>query len=87
MSLYATARLEILSAQQGLNKFALKSKLYINAIRQAFDELQQLNVFSLFLRVILPCWYLILCFYERPLLSTVFGRLFQGGLPLRLNHY
>jgi hypothetical protein len=31
MSLYATARLEILSAQQGLNKFALKSKLYINA--------------------------------------------------------
>jgi hypothetical protein len=43
MSLYATARLEILSAQQGLNKFALKSKLYINAIRQAFDELQQLS--------------------------------------------
>jgi hypothetical protein len=42
---------------------------------------------SLFLRVILPCWYLILCFYERPLLSTVFGRLFQGGLTLRLNHY
>jgi IS4 transposase len=38
-----TARLEILSAQQGLNKFALKSKLYINAIRQAFDELQQLK--------------------------------------------
>jgi hypothetical protein len=28
---------------QGLNKFALKSKLYINAIRQAFDELQQLK--------------------------------------------
>jgi hypothetical protein len=43
MSLYATARLEILSAQQGLNKFALKSKLYIYAIRQAFDELQQLK--------------------------------------------
>jgi hypothetical protein len=43
MSLYATARLEIPSAQQGLNKFALKSKLYINAIRQAFDELQQLK--------------------------------------------
>jgi hypothetical protein len=38
-----SARLEILSAQQGLNKFALKSKLYINAIRQAFDELQQLK--------------------------------------------
>jgi hypothetical protein len=43
MPLYATARLEILSAQQGLNKFALKSKLYINAMRQAFDELQQLK--------------------------------------------
>jgi hypothetical protein len=43
MSLYATARLETLSAQQGLNKLALKSKLYINAIRQAFDELQQLK--------------------------------------------
>jgi hypothetical protein len=43
MSLYATARLESLSAQQGLNKFALKSKLYINAIRQVFDELQQLK--------------------------------------------
>ncbi|MCK4494703.1 MAG: transposase [Methylococcales bacterium] len=43
MSLYATARLEILSIQQGLNKFALKSKLYINAIRHAFDELQKLK--------------------------------------------
>jgi hypothetical protein len=43
MSLYATARLEILSAQQGLNKFALKSKLYINAIRQVFDELRRDN--------------------------------------------
>jgi len=29
MSLCAMARLEILSAQQGLNKFALKSQLYI----------------------------------------------------------
>jgi len=43
MSLYATARLEMLSIQQGLNKFTLKSKLYINAIRQAFDELQKLK--------------------------------------------
>jgi len=43
MSLYATARLEIFSIQQGLNKFALKSKLYINAIRHAFDELQNLK--------------------------------------------
>jgi len=43
ISLYATARLEILSSQQGLNKFALKLKLYINAIRQAFNELQNLK--------------------------------------------
>ncbi|MDT8425314.1 MAG: hypothetical protein RQ733_05000 [Methyloprofundus sp.] len=43
MSLYASARLEILSIQQGLNKFALKSKLYINATRHAFDELQKLK--------------------------------------------
>ena len=43
MSLYVTARLEILSAQEGLNKFALNSKLHINAIRQAFDGLQQLK--------------------------------------------
>lgn len=43
MSLYATARLEMLSIQQGLNKFALKSKLYINAIRHAFQQLQALK--------------------------------------------
>ena len=43
MSLYATAWLEILCIQQGVNKFALKSTLYINAIRHAFDELQNLK--------------------------------------------
>ena len=43
MSLYASARLEMLSIQQGLNQFALKSKLYINAIRLAFDQLQDLK--------------------------------------------
>lgn len=43
MSLYATARLEMLSLQQGINKFALKSKLYINAIREAFTQLQKLK--------------------------------------------
>jgi hypothetical protein len=43
MSLYATARLEMLSIQQGLNKFALKSKLYINAIQHAFKQLQDLK--------------------------------------------
>jgi len=40
MSLYATARLECLSIKQNLNTFALKNKLYLRAIRQAFDELQ-----------------------------------------------
>jgi hypothetical protein len=39
MSLYATARLEMLSLQQNVNKFALKSKLYINAIQHAFKQL------------------------------------------------
>ena len=43
MSLYASARLEMLSIQQGLNQFALKTKLYINAIRLAFDQLQVLK--------------------------------------------
>jgi hypothetical protein len=46
MSLYATARLEMLSLQQGINKFALKSKLYINAIREAFTQLQKLKSVS-----------------------------------------
>jgi hypothetical protein len=43
MSLYETARLELPSEKHGLKKFDLKSKPYINAIRQAFDELQQLK--------------------------------------------
>ena len=43
MSLYATARLESLSIQQGLNKFAMKSKLYLKALKQAFKELQGLK--------------------------------------------
>ena len=43
MSLYATARLEMFSLQQNVNKFALKSKLYINAIQHAFKQLQKLK--------------------------------------------
>ncbi len=43
MSLYAAARLEVLSVKQKLNTFALKSKLYIKAIRLAFEELQVLK--------------------------------------------
>jgi hypothetical protein len=46
MSLYATARLEMFSLQQGVNKFALKTKLYINAIREAFTQLQKLKSVS-----------------------------------------
>jgi len=43
MSLYAAARLESLSIKQKLNTFALKNKLYIKAIRLAFEELQVLK--------------------------------------------
>jgi len=43
MSLYAVALLECLSIKQKLNTFALKSKLYIKAIRLIFEELQLLN--------------------------------------------
>jgi len=43
MSLYAAARLEILSIKQKLNTFALKAKLYVKAVRIAFDELQALK--------------------------------------------
>ena len=43
MSLYAAAQLETLSIKQKLNTFALKSKLYIKAVRLAFEELQVLK--------------------------------------------
>lgn len=43
MSLYASTRLEMLSIQQDLNQFALKSKLYINATRLNFKQLQDLK--------------------------------------------
>jgi hypothetical protein len=43
MSLYAAARLECLSIKQKVNTFALKSRLYIKAIRLAFEELQLLK--------------------------------------------
>lgn len=43
MSLYAAARLECLSIKQKFNTFALKSELYIKAVRLAFDELQILK--------------------------------------------
>ncbi len=44
MSLYAGAKLECLSIKNGLNTFALKRKLYLKALRLAFDELQGLKL-------------------------------------------
>lgn len=43
MSLYAGARLECLSIKNKISTFALKSKLYIKAIQQAYHELQALK--------------------------------------------
>lgn len=43
MSLIAGARLECLSIKKKMNTFALKNKLYLTAIRQAYDELQLLK--------------------------------------------
>lgn len=46
MSIYAGFKLECLSLKHGLNHFALKSKLYISALKQAFDELKSLKTCS-----------------------------------------
>jgi hypothetical protein len=43
MSLYAAAQLEQLSIKRKMTSFALKSRLYIKAIRVAFEELQTLK--------------------------------------------
>jgi len=43
MSLFAAARLETLSIKRKITTFALKSRLYIKAIRQAFNELQKMK--------------------------------------------
>lgn len=43
MALYAAFRLEGLAIKHRINHFALRSKLYIKAIRYAFDELQNLK--------------------------------------------
>jgi len=43
MSLFSAAKLERLSIQRKVNTFALKSQLYIKAIRLAFEELQRLK--------------------------------------------
>ena len=43
MAIYAAARLEGLRVKHRLNHFALRSRLYLKAIRYAFDELQILK--------------------------------------------
>ena len=43
MALYAACRLEGLRIKHRLNHFALQSRLYLKAIRCAFDELQSLK--------------------------------------------
>jgi len=43
MSLYAAAKLEILSIKKKLKTFDLKSRLYIKAVRVAFEELQRMK--------------------------------------------
>jgi len=43
MSIYLAFKLEHLSLKHQMNHFALKAKLYITAIRQAFDELMILK--------------------------------------------
>ncbi len=43
MAIYAAARLESLRVKQRLNHFALRSRLYLKAIRYAFRELQILK--------------------------------------------
>ena len=42
MSIYSAFKLECLSLKYKMNHFALKAKLYMRAIRQAFDELKRL---------------------------------------------
>ena len=43
MALYAAARLEGLRIKHQLNHFALRSRLYLKALRSAFEELQTLK--------------------------------------------
>lgn len=43
MSIYAEAKLECLSMKNKMNTFALKNKLYLKVIRQAYEELQLLK--------------------------------------------
>ena len=44
-AMIAWTKLELLSLKEQTNHFALKSRLYIKALRAAFDELQRLKQF------------------------------------------
>ena len=43
-ALYAFVKLEVLTMKTSLNHFALKSKIYVSALKIAFQELQKLQV-------------------------------------------
>jgi len=43
MSIYASAKLEILAIKHKVNTFSLRAKLYISALKNAFLGLQQLK--------------------------------------------
>ena len=43
MSIYSVCRLEWLSVRHQINHFALRTRIYLKAIRHAFDELQLLK--------------------------------------------
>ena len=43
MSIYASAKLEILAIKNKMNTFALRSKIYISAIKSAFSQLRELS--------------------------------------------
>jgi len=49
-AMIASIKLEILSIKENSNHFALKSRLYVNALKTAFDELQLLKQFQLKLK-------------------------------------
>ena len=43
LAIYAACRLTWLSVTHGLNRVALRTRLYLKAVRHAFDELQLLK--------------------------------------------
>ena len=43
-ALYAFVKLEVLTMKTSLNHFALKSKIYVSALKIAFEELKKFNI-------------------------------------------